>query len=260
MTTGFSRWKARLRIGGCVKRIFGLILTAVLVAVFVPANASGASITVTEINPTTITIATDLTGLLTSQFMTLSLVHGYYNPRAPYLVSQGPNVETNDTGSIPEYSGALLVGDSVLDVPNSRGVSGSVWNAINWLDPESTPGNPLYDTLDFDGPAPAPAQSFLFTSDNAVPTFGIQGAGICYGDSGFPVDCPIVPYGTVVNAFYTLEWDANNVGYDDYGAITVTFIDDAAGAPEPATWMMMLSGIGGAALLRRRLRTQASLI
>jgi len=237
--------------------LFGL--TAVLVAVFVPADAFAGSvyITVTETTPTTITIDTNLTGLLTSQFITLPLLPGYYNNRAPNLVFQGPNVETNDTGSIDQYSGTLLVGDSLMDVPDLNSYAGTVDNAINWLDPESTPGNPLYDTLVFDGPAPPPSESFLFSSDNELPTVGLQGESICYGDTAFPTDCPIVPYGTVVNAFYTLEWDTSNpsAAYDDYGAITITFIDraDEAGTPEPATWMMLLSGIGGAALLRRRL-------
>jgi hypothetical protein len=236
-----------------VKSFSPLFLTAILVAVFVPANAfaDDVYITVTETTPTTVTINTNLTGALTSQSLTMSLVPGYYNNRAPGLQFIGPDAKTNDTGgALGEYPGTLAIGDSLIDGP-AVDYHGEDAAAINWLDPKSTPSTPLYDTLDVSGPGPVPDTSFLFSSDNEVPTVGLQGAGICYGDNGFPVDCPIVPYGTVVNAFYNLRWGSN----DTYGPITVTFIDqaDVAVTPEPATWIMMLFGIGGAALLRRRL-------
>lgn len=248
-----------------MKRFFPLVgLTAVLVALFAPANAGAEYITVTLVDPTTITIATDLTGQLTSQFFTVPLIHGYYNDRAPTLVFQGPNVESNDSdGGAGQVPGTPEVGTSFLDQVEP-GFADSIDNAINWISPDSTPGNTLYDTFTFKGPGASPDNSFLFTSDNAVPTFGLQGQSICYGDpyppgtgapaGGLPVDCPIVPYGTVINAFYDLEGAVNDVPFDEHGAITITFIDDAAAAPEPATcWMMVVSGICGAALLRRRL-------
>lgn len=235
-----------------MKRFFPLFgLMAVLVAVFVPANAfaDGAYITVTETTPTTITIDTNLTGTLSSQSIPLTLFPGYFNNRAPNLVFRGPSVETNDSGSIDQYPGTLEIGDSLVGTLNP-GYAGSVDNAINWLDPGSTPGNPLYDTLVFDGPGPVPDTSFLFSSENEVPTVGLQGAAICYDDAGSPVGCPVVPYGTVVNASYYLGWGANQT----YGPITITFVDDVVATPEPATGMMLLTmftWIGAAAFLRR---------
>jgi len=232
--------------------LFGL--TPVMFAVFLPANAFGSFITVTETTPTSITIATDLTGLLTSSSFTVPLLHGYYNPRAPLLQFQGPDVESNDSdGGAGQSPGELLVGNSLIDVPNPTN-AGTVDNAINWLEPESTPGHPLYDTLVFDGPDAPPDNSFLFTSDNQVPTVGLQGEAICYGALSSPVDCPIVPYGTVINAYYSLQWSVSSVPYDHHGPLTITFIDHSGEVPtpEPTTWFLMLPALGAAALLRRR--------
>jgi hypothetical protein len=227
-------------------------LAAALAITIFPARSFAdiaAYITVTETSPSTVRLDTNLTGFLNAQSFTIQLFRGgYYPPGDPYSWS-GPNVRANDISSQTNV-GDLVVGDNLREVPNPYSVGAEgVADFINWLDPASTPGHPLYDTLAYQ----SFGYSMAFATQNELPNFGVINGG-CYNDLGIPVPCPIAPYGTVINNYYNLSWSVHNAPYDTLGRLTTTFVAEAT--PEPGFYGLMGLGLSTLFLAARRRHRQ----
>jgi len=204
-----------------------------------------AYITLTETSPTTLVITTNLPGYINASPLVVPLGPGYDPPGTSYQFGADA-VAADPSGDI--RFGELVMGGINMDQLNGEfNPDGSV-AFVNWLDPGSTPSDPLYDTVAI----PGFGYTIAFASQNELPSFGITNGG-CYNDSGIPVSCPVLPYGTVFQDYYNLGWTVDNVPFDAYGPLTVTFID-AAATPEPEYLGLIVLGLSGLFIGARRRR------
>ena len=109
-------------------------------------------------------------------------------------------------------------------------------HAVNWREAENSN---TFNTVLFEGSGNSGQTVIYYTSDNAVPDFGISPC-----NNG---PCPIVPAGTSYQMAYSiLTGPFASILYQ--GTLDVTFTDlgdSPSATPLPSTWFLLLSGFVG---------------
>ena len=111
---------------------------------------------------------------------------------------------------------------------------------VNWLEPDSNPANPTYNTFIFGyEPSGGHAEHIYVTSDVQNPPGLTAGCGL-----GGQSACPILLNGQTE---YDIPLIDNYDSLTIIGAMDVTFTDqdDISATPLPSTWLMLLSGFVG---------------
>ena len=175
----------------------------------------------------------------------------------------------NQTSTVPEVGGELSpLSDTVLGTITTDGTIGLLQsnNILDWdlhlndnlypaYSSELTPGNSgIYVDSGNGLSASATGLSFDFSASGAV--FAIQ--GLTYGfSSGYQYFCFQASGGPCVNGETIVPY---NYAVDGVSATGFSGSVPLSGAPEPATWAMMLLGLGGlgATLRSRRAMTTAA--